>query len=219
VRLLFVCTANICRSPSAAALARQSDLPGLEVNSAGTAAATGAQGCPVAPLLEGQSQLHRSQPLTAQLIDETDLVLTAARDHRTEVVALVPHARQRTFTLNQAGRLARWMLDAGILEAAMHPGDVPADDPRAHVTPWSPEDPVAWLVAELDAARGMAGAPPLPEPPRRRWRAPGPPAPHPDDIPDPHELGTQWHGPAAEQITAALGSLLELLGRMPHRTS
>jgi hypothetical protein len=79
------------------------------------------------------------------------------------------------------------------------------------VTPFSFDDPTAWLVAELDAARGMAPAAPDPAPPRRRWRQSGQPSVHPDDIPDPHELGPQWHDPSAQQILAGLAPLLDLV--------
>ncbi len=38
MKVLYVCTANICRSPSAEALLRRAGVPGVEVASAGTAA-------------------------------------------------------------------------------------------------------------------------------------------------------------------------------------
>jgi protein-tyrosine-phosphatase len=145
-------------------------------------------------------------------VAEADLVLTAARGHQAEVLALHPDARPRTFTVAQAGRLAGWMLSHGVLEAAQNPRQFPPDDPRAFVAPLA-GDPAAWVVAELDAARGMAPAPVVPEPPRSRWRRTPAAAPHPDDVPDPHELGPQWHEPAAAQIRSAMAPLLELLRR------
>jgi protein-tyrosine-phosphatase len=171
----------------------------------------------VAPLLTDQSQQHRSRPLDPQALAWADLVLTAARDHQRGVLATDPAARPRTFTLTQAGRLSQWLLDAGMLDAAVAAGRYPPEDPRSLVAPLPSGDRAQWLVGELDAARGMAPAPPAAPAARRRWWGSAPAVPaHPDDIPDPHELGTQWHEPAAAQITAGLAPLLELLRRLAH---
>ena len=212
MRVLYVCTANICRSPSAEALLSAAGV--AQVQSAGTAAVHGAPCCTLAPLLAGVE--HQSQPLTSELVQWADLVLTAAREHQSTVLSLDPDARAKTFTIRQAGRLAQWLQDERIVEAARERVAAPQGwterfeqgDPRQYVMPLpsEPERP-AWLVAELDAARGFAPAPQPPE--RRRRRDPEPP--HPDDVPDPHVLGAGWHGPAAEQITAATGPLVTVL--------
>lgn len=214
MKVLYVCTANICRSPSAEALLRRAGVPGVEVASAGTAAVHGAPCCSLAPLLEGVE--HPSQPLTADLVGGADLVLTAAREHQSTVLALDPDARAKTFTIRQAGRLAQWVLDARIIEAGRARATAPegwADrfepgDPRQYVMPL-PDAPqrAAWLVAEFDAARGFAPTPAVEQ--RRRRRDPEPP--HPDDVPDPHVFGARWHGPAAEQIAAATAPLVAVL--------
>ncbi len=94
-----------------------------------------------------------------------------------------------------------------------------AGDPRAHVLPL-PADPEArwsWMVAEMDAARGMAVAMAAPAAaPARRWRFRGPasdPLAHvsPDDVPDPHVRGTTLHAVAYEQIVESTDSLLDLM--------
>ncbi len=177
----------------------------------------GAPCCALAPLLEGVE--HRSQPLAPGLVSTADLVLTAAREHQSTVLALDPDARAKTFTIRQAGRLAQWLLDEGIVEAARERALTPQGwaerfepgDPRQYVMPlpYAPER-AAWLVAELDAARGFAPAPPTEQ--RRRRRDPEPP--HPDDVPDPHVLGAGWHAPAAEQITAATEPLVAVLRKL-----
>ena len=212
MRVLYVCTANICRSPSAQAVLKAGGV--AEVRSAGSAAVHGAPCCSLAPLLAGVE--HRSQPLTPDLVRWADLVLMAAREHQSSVLALDPDARAKTFTIRQAGRLVQWLLDQGIVEAARQRVASPQGwaerfepgDPRQYVMPLPAEpERAAWLVAELDAARGFA---PAPQPPaRRRRRDPEPP--HPDDVPDPHVVGAQWHGPAAEQISAATEPLVAVL--------
>lgn len=222
MRVLYVCTANICRSPSAAALLMDADVPGVEVRSAGTAASAGAAGCPIAPALARRSEYHRSQALNQELVAWADLVLTAAREHQAVVRRLDPKARTRTFTIRQAGRLAGWLLDAGMVSAGrMWQADpdqcreqFAEGDPRLHVVPLPErgDQRAAWLVAELDAARGMA---PAAQPPPDRsggWRRRAPDElPHPDDVPDPHVLGAGWHVPAAEQIAEATAALAAVL--------
>ena len=269
MRVLYVCTANICRSPSAERLLRDAvaaapPLAEIEVRSAGTSAIAGRPGCSVAPALTGYAHEHHSQPLTAALVGWADLVLPAAREHRAAILDLVPGARARTFTVRQAGRIADWMWDAGLVVAARerreatHVGEAHDDeadrgDPRPS-TPWTerfpPGDPRRevpalpdelaqrwrWLVSELDAARGLSGAPHRPEHaktdgdrrprllrPRRskepthaastptRDTSPGSGDAHPDDIPDPHALGPAFHTVAYDEIKASTDALVRLL--------
>ena len=95
-------------------------------------------------------------------------ILTAARDHRSGVVTRLPAARTRTFTVRQAGRIAAWLDEAGMIDAARQRSAtpdgwsdrIPLDDPRRDVMPL-PRDPDArwgWLIEELDAARGAVPA-------------------------------------------------------------
>lgn len=236
LRILYVCTANICRSVSAAQLLRDAaqshPLGDLDIRSAGTDALPGYPGCSLAPALEGRNEAHRSQLLTGGLIDWADLILPAARDHRTTIVGVAPSARVRTFTIRQAGRIADALVDAGLVSAARdraaHAGPGWADafdlhDPRPDVDPLpaSSKGRSAWLVAEMDLARGTAvlRAGPDPQPPtgrRRRFRFGRPAAEagsgdHPDDILDPHVHGMGLHRATYEQLRNSTDSLVRLL--------
>ena len=126
MRILYVCTANICRSPSAAALLTDAQIAGVEVRSAGTNAGVGAPGCSMAPALRERESVHHSQALTGELVEWADLVLTAARGHQATVMSLDPGARAKTFTIVQAGRLAAWLVSSGMLEAAQERAVRPA---------------------------------------------------------------------------------------------
>lgn len=44
---------------------------------------------------------HRSQVVTAALIDEADLVLTMTNSHKNQVLALKPNASKKVFTLSE----------------------------------------------------------------------------------------------------------------------
>jgi protein-tyrosine phosphatase len=115
--VLFLCTANVCRSPLAEHLLRH-DLevrlgPGeasrWRVHSAGTRASAGA------PMHELVRQVLAERDITvgdgvarrvdAPMIEAADLVLTASRDQRAAAVGLVPSSVRRVFTLRQFARL------------------------------------------------------------------------------------------------------------------
>ncbi len=124
-RILLVCTGNICRSPLAEQLLRaRLEEAGIaaHVDSAGTRAMVASPMTPEAAALSlahgAHSTDHSARQLTEQLVNEADLVLTATRDHRREVVTLLPRATRYTFTLNQFARL---------LGASDEPYDVEVD--------------------------------------------------------------------------------------------
>jgi protein-tyrosine phosphatase len=114
LRVLLVCTANICRSPIAEhLLARAVDVAGLpwSVSSAGVAAQDGRpMHAHTAQVLQSRgfaTDSWSSRRLTAEFIDDADLVLTATTDHRRQVVTVAPRAAPRTFTLLQFARLTK----------------------------------------------------------------------------------------------------------------
>jgi protein-tyrosine-phosphatase len=98
VRILFLCTGNICRSPFAEVLARQlNDRADLEFASAGTIALSGnpasAPGIAVAADLGVDMSNHRATHLTTGLLAEVDLVYAMEDEHIASVLALDPGAQ------------------------------------------------------------------------------------------------------------------------------
>ena len=203
VKILYVCTANICRSPSAQFLVRDGAgvlaVPNIETRSSGVRVIAGTPGCDLAPALVNRSSSHHSRPLDAAAVDWADLVLTAERAHISQVSDLDPAKRPQTLTILQAGRISRWLLGARMVEAGRGravegPGwrsHFALDDPRGQVSPLNGNRD-AWVLEELDAARGLAGT-------------------GVDDIEDPHVLGPQLHPGVYRQIWDATNALVTLL--------
>lgn len=102
--VLAVCTANVCRSPLAEILLRQRlDPERFAVRSAGT---RGWRDAPVDSMvvlelarLGASSEGFASHPLSREDHEWADLILTATREHRAEVLDRFPEALSRTFTL------------------------------------------------------------------------------------------------------------------------
>jgi len=108
LRVLFVCTANICRSPFMELVADHLAGGALEVSSAGT---HGYVGQPMNPEMAGllaargvpagAAERFVSRPLTPGLVAGADVVLTAEEAHRRHVVEEQPEAAAKVFTLGQ----------------------------------------------------------------------------------------------------------------------
>lgn len=105
-QIVTVCTANICRSPLAELLlADRLDPARFAVSSAGVYAR---EGDPMD--VHTQRQARRfgldgtaaaSSRVSPSTIDEAGLILTATRQHRSDLLGLRPTALRRTFTLTE----------------------------------------------------------------------------------------------------------------------
>lgn len=109
-RVLFVCTANICRSPYMELVGRWS-LPedsNLELSSAGTLGFVNhPMNDTMAETLDFENrgvvdaEAFRSRRLTPALVNDADLVLTAEDEHRQFILLEQPAAFRKVFSLGQ----------------------------------------------------------------------------------------------------------------------
>lgn len=124
-RILYVCRENLIRSPMAEELTRQllqrrfgsEALDCVALASAGTRAIGNRRFHQAARSVMDERGFvlpgRAASPLTPEVVLEADLVLTATRDQRSEVVRSVPSSVRKVFTMVQFARLC----DAGAAAA------------------------------------------------------------------------------------------------------
>ncbi len=187
--VLFVCTANICRSPMAERLVSamlagrlgvQADQ--ITVSSAGVVAREGEPMNPVAAAaLRGRgidAGGFGARLLRPEHIVGSTLVLAAAREHRSAVARLVPRAAARCFTVREFDRYST------VVDITALPAHGPA--PR--------------LAALVDQVAGLRGSL-------------SPVAPAADDVADPYLLGESVMQSCAAQLAAASQRWVEIVAR------
>lgn len=115
LRVLIVCTGNICRSPIAHGLlvARLKGLgkDAIEVRSAGTWGRKGStatrEAVEAAAGIGIDIKEHRSAGFTRELATWADLIVTMTIEQQEEVRELVPDAQSKTFTLKELVAILR----------------------------------------------------------------------------------------------------------------
>ena len=187
VRILTVCTGNICRSPVAERLL-QAGLdqlrPGaFEVRSAGTHAVVGA---PMQPLSAEIIRTYGARPegfaarqLTPQILKESDLVLAMAARHRGEATQLDASVLKRTFTIREFARLLQ------VLEGRDTPSSAALDIPSL------------WRELPLRAAsvRHLALAPDAAD----------------NDVVDPYRRGRELYNRMEDELAPAILTILRFV--------
>lgn len=186
-RVIVVCTGNVCRSPYIERrLTQLLDGTGIAVSSGGTGALVGSPIEPgsVTELRErgAAKDGFAARQLTPAMVADADLVLTATRAHRAEVVRLSPRAMAYCFTL---GDFAHLVADA--------------DADGAELEEFGSHDPGAsWVahVAGLAASRrGMIAPLPVDE----------------SDIPDPYQQGPEAFARMADAVEHVLPAVVRAL--------
>ncbi len=191
VRILTVCTGNICRSPLAEQLlaARLADLD-VTVASAGTRGLVEKPMTPDAARLAAElgipapeSAAHRARWLDESHLDGVDLVLAMSREHRSAAVALAPARTRAAFTAREFARLADGVDDAAIASAAAEAGADPHTRVRAALAL------LALRRAEVDA----------------------PADPTVDDVVDPYRRSWDTYQLSARQLLPGIDAVVRVL--------
>lgn len=107
MRILFLCTGNTCRSPMAEGLLRKLALErglSIEVRSAGVSTV---EGMPISHHAEAVLRDHQiedritSTPISRELANWADLILTLTHSHKRQLIQFVPEAASKTYTLKE----------------------------------------------------------------------------------------------------------------------
>ena len=105
LKVLFVCTANICRSPAMELIARElAGEAAIVFSSSGTHARDGHTMTAEMSAMLPSGAAHdgfRSRLLSAEVLADADLVLTAESVHRQHILDDFPQLHRRVFTLGQ----------------------------------------------------------------------------------------------------------------------
>jgi protein-tyrosine phosphatase len=166
--ILVVCTGNVCRSPMAEGFLRAAFVERLggeapRVSSAGTAGweGAGATSEAIAAARERGVDIgsHRARVLSRSLIEDADLVVCMAGEHRAAVAAVLPEALDRTFTIAEltrlleagrpAGTVAQRVAAAAASRNGFHHGDPDVRDPLG--------DPIEGYREVADELEALAG--------------------------------------------------------------
>jgi protein-tyrosine-phosphatase len=108
--VLFVCTANQCRSPMAEVLlkslvAQRGEVDCWQIRSAGTWTEQGLPATPLAGTVMRQRNVdlseHRSRPIDLDLLNSATVVLVMTRHHQEALQAEFPAARDKVYLLSQ----------------------------------------------------------------------------------------------------------------------
>lgn len=107
MNILFICTGNTCRSPMAEGLMKQiaqnANLQ-VQVQSAGVAAFPGSPASTHTDTIlksRGIHQNHVSQPVTPELVQWSDLILTMTESHKKILCRHFPGGEEKVFTVNE----------------------------------------------------------------------------------------------------------------------
>lgn len=198
-QLLFVCTANVCRSPLMALtfaelVSQQADQAEWTVSSAGIRVVRPHPMCALAGSLlsaDGESPARVSSHVSKQVLDSDverqDVIIVASREERARLARMLPSSRTRTFTLREAVALGT-PLDVAYGSKRDDPGDGGGT--------------LADYAAFLHARRGRVRIPPV-----ARGLLPWVPPADPYDIPDVHHETGKKHATTLRQIRELIRTL------------
>lgn len=111
-KILFVCTANICRSPMSEVILkeklRKNGITGISVSSAGLMDMGGGKAKEEAlktiESLGVDISYHRSRHLTADMVKDADMIVVMESDHRDKILNKYPEAKDKVFLLSNFGK-------------------------------------------------------------------------------------------------------------------
>jgi protein-tyrosine phosphatase len=194
-RVLFVCTGNICRSAIAEQVFRaRYGSDSVVFASAGTGALVGAampeQAADISRRLGGRPESHSGQQLSREFVEAADLVIALTREHRSDIVRILPRSARYTFTLREFARLIESLESDGGAQPLLRVDGI-------HLA-----DALRSAIPLLAGQRGYAAVPQ---------------APVDDDVIDPYRRSQDIYDLAAAQISDAIDRISFAVEVLKHR--
>lgn len=210
-RVLFVCRANVCRSPSAEVAFRraldEARLPAaVAVSSAGTDAVPGTPWCAAIP---GDRSARAARLVVQEELAVADLILAADRVVAAGVLRRIPAVRPRLFTMVEGAHLASLVVSAGDVE------QVPSDPHLGGKVTSGGKDASdngtkARLVDHVVAMDGLRGMLPAADTAHRRFRRRRESNGAGDfDLIDAHGLSRRAHRRTLRRVQDVIGELVD----------
>ena len=205
-RLMFVCSANVCRSQFASLATKKlllsnryhalNQLP-LQVGSSGMFIPEDKKICSLInldPFIDFMSEATLFNPLC---ITQNTLIFVMERRHQSELVSEFPQFRKQIFPMKIASLIAR-KLELGVKSKKIFDGD--SHDGEYSVAPYLPnslKDRWSWIVEEFSVQRGLLQIKSS-ESGLSQF-----------DIPDVHGINDKSHPQMFDLIENSLGIILE----------
>lgn len=109
MKVMFICTGNICRSAMAEGIFKKITEGKIEVYSCGTDATTGDM--PTYYAIEAAKRYdvditnHKATNIRNSRIKEMDFILCATQSHKETVIYLYPELKEKVFTIKEYARM------------------------------------------------------------------------------------------------------------------
>lgn len=208
-QILFICSANVCRSQRAKLFANRQLASGnysglqeirLAIESAGVHAVSGEPSCDFMcrDFLEFVDKA--SEPFTTDLVTNQTLIFVMEQKLQAEVVKQAPSVRQQVYMLKMAAAIAK-KIESGIADLSLfsHESDEVIDGFQSPPLPDRPNERWSWIMQEMDAQRSLL--PNLGEKlSENRF-----------DIQDSHGSSEDFHASTRDLVDESVGMLMEAL--------
>ena len=113
MKIMFICTGNICRSAMGHAMLEQKTKKqnkNIEVYSCGVFAENGAKSTYEAIEVMDEYGInlknHRATNIRNSKIEDMDIILCATTNHKNNVIAMYPSLKEKVFTMKEYARIS-----------------------------------------------------------------------------------------------------------------